>query len=258
MLTDDPADVDAFGPDGPHTVVARAILDLVQGPSRGLCIGLYGDRGSGKSTVVKQIARLAAPKSATDAPDLRIFTFDAWAHEGDPLRRAFLEELIEFLKKGESPWLPTAFADNQSAQLKGRNTKTDRTTTSSLTSSGIWLAASGLLVPVGLGLMAGGFSAPAAAWPGLALTVAPALAAATMVWWNWSKKKPKETRAEYIRSLFAQSSKSDEHSDTATTPEPTSVEFREIFCNALTKALNVNDRRLLIVLDNLYRLDPPD
>ena len=30
-----------------------------------------------------------------------VFVFDAWAHEGDPLRRSFLEKLICFCKENK-------------------------------------------------------------------------------------------------------------------------------------------------------------
>jgi len=40
--------------------------------------------------------------------DIHVFTFDAWAHQGDPLKKAFLEELITNLQSNsneEEPWL---------------------------------------------------------------------------------------------------------------------------------------------------------
>ena len=48
------------------------------------------------STVINLLKN--APQHGNDKSDeLAIFVFDAWAHEGDPLRRTFLEKLIAFL-----------------------------------------------------------------------------------------------------------------------------------------------------------------
>jgi hypothetical protein len=42
-------------------------------------------------------------------------------------------------------------------------------------------------------------------------------------------------------------------------PEPTSIEFQQLFDSAIKDALSkCSDRRLLIVIDNLDRVDPHD
>ena len=89
LLTDLPADKDAFGA---HERVARAIADVVRTEDGGRTIGLEGGWGAGKSTVVK----LLEQELAGDA-DSAAWIFDAWAHEGDPLRRSFLEGLSQAL-----------------------------------------------------------------------------------------------------------------------------------------------------------------
>ena len=51
---------------------------------------------AGKTTVVNMIRGLL-PESS----EVTVFCFDAWMHEGDPLRRTYLESLIDhFQKKG--------------------------------------------------------------------------------------------------------------------------------------------------------------
>lgn len=126
FLTDEPAEED----DGKaHQAIANAILKIVRTPDMKSCgIALLGDYGTGKSTVVRLIKKavdgasnsartdteVSSAKETTDtakgqkdctvAPTpggektvsllpldrVKIVVFDAWAHQGDPLRRAFL------------------------------------------------------------------------------------------------------------------------------------------------------------------------
>ena len=48
-------------------------------------------------------------KDWEDNDDVKVFTYDAWTHQGYPLRRAFLEELISSLqtknKEEDAGWL---------------------------------------------------------------------------------------------------------------------------------------------------------
>lgn len=95
LLSDSPADKDAFGP---HKQLADVIADLVTSSEGSRVIGLAGKWGAGKSTVISLLRELLSQRS-----NARLFVFDAWAHEGDPLRRNFLERLVDFLV--ESHWL---------------------------------------------------------------------------------------------------------------------------------------------------------
>ena len=86
LIPDTPAEVDAFGP---HERVAKAIAELVRSEAGGKMIGLEGGWGSGKSTAVNLLK-----KELESDPNVAVAVFDAWAHQGDPLRRTFLERLI--------------------------------------------------------------------------------------------------------------------------------------------------------------------
>src|SRR5688572_30777449 len=97
LIDDTPAVQDSFAPQdgpGPHQRVASAIADLVESSEQGgKVIGLEGGWGVGKSTVVNLL------RSRFDgSPNLTVIAFDAWAHEGDPLRRTYLETLIRQLQ----------------------------------------------------------------------------------------------------------------------------------------------------------------
>lgn len=77
-----------------HEKIKCSIINLLNKESEGINIGLSGTWGSGKSTIIKLLI------NAKENRDKFIFFyFDAWAHEGDPLRRIFLESFINTLKE---------------------------------------------------------------------------------------------------------------------------------------------------------------
>jgi len=57
-------------------------------------VGIDGEWGAGKSNVIEIIRKKTKE-------DFHIFTFDAWGHQEDLTRRAFLEELTDDLIKNE-------------------------------------------------------------------------------------------------------------------------------------------------------------
>jgi predicted KAP-like P-loop ATPase len=85
LLDDLPAKVDAFGA---HARIAQSIRELIATEPGGKAIALVGSWGGGKSTVINLLR--AGEESKADG--LAVFVFDAWVHEGDPLRRTFLEK----------------------------------------------------------------------------------------------------------------------------------------------------------------------
>ena len=91
LLREEADDKDAFKKHT-HENIADALSVLIEKEQGGLTIGVEGPWGGGKSTVLK-ILRRKLTKSY-------FFFFDAWAHEGDSLRRVFLESLCEYFKDG--------------------------------------------------------------------------------------------------------------------------------------------------------------
>ncbi|WP_420548194.1 P-loop NTPase fold protein [Curvivirga sp.] len=98
IVPDVPNSEDRF--DGVHGNVADTIVDLVQNPSQsGISIGIDGARGSGKSSVIKMIAKKL--NVTADNSPYNLVTIDTWSHSGDHLRRACLEKLADsLLRKG--------------------------------------------------------------------------------------------------------------------------------------------------------------
>ena len=105
-----------------HAATANAIAHLVLNEDGGRVIGLEGEWGSGKSTVVRILAdsvrSVATAKPSKDANDTRVFLFDAWAHQSDPLRRTFLETLLKKLVEWE--WITKEEGKKNTDSLTGR------------------------------------------------------------------------------------------------------------------------------------------
>lgn len=90
ILTDD-AEIKDCSKNQTHENIAENLYNLISDSNTsGLTIGLEGKWGSGKSTVIKILTEKLKPNS-----DTFIFYIDTWAHEGDPLRRIFLESFLE-------------------------------------------------------------------------------------------------------------------------------------------------------------------
>jgi predicted KAP-like P-loop ATPase len=98
FVDDHPSSSDEFRGQ-PHQGVAETLVSILTSGHGGRAIGLEGTWGSGKSTVI-DIARSKLQNTNSDTAGSQkhtFFVFDAWAHQGDPLRRVSLQELIQCL-----------------------------------------------------------------------------------------------------------------------------------------------------------------
>lgn len=269
LLDDIPATEDAFGP---HKRIADAIVSLVTSEPGGRAIGVEGGWGSGKSTVV------AFVRSDLKSHDnFRVITFDAWAHEGDPLRRTYLEGIIGDLI--DAGWIAS---DKWAKTLEELGNRLKSTTTR-ITPKPTWLggifAVSLVLVPIGTTLVTSAFRqggnasiADLSTWPWIAyLGSAVALAPLLVLLLNgvrvvlrdgfrwlrsftpWPAKRAKPT-SDW--SFLLSKAIEETRTDTTETPNPTSIEFEAHFTRAMKEALGSDPkRRLALVLDNLDRVD---
>ncbi|MBC8430953.1 MAG: hypothetical protein H8D96_03440 [Desulfobacterales bacterium] len=279
LIDDTPADEDllAFHDDiGPHERVARTIAELISSPeeSGGKTIGLEGGWGAGKTTVIKMIE-----KQLSDNEDITVLSFDAWAHEGDPLRRTYLESLIQHFKS--IGWVDKIEWNKTLDKLAKRRRVTTTRTIPKTTILGTLFVISAFLVPLGVpfletSLSKGitfGSSRPIS-WSfvfGLLFTTAPFLVlignlVRTVFKRNVNKNagessdKSQDDGKEISDWAFITGNAITEtKQDTTETPEPTSIEFEGDFRKLMREALPENsNKKAAIVLDNLDRVDPKD
>jgi energy-coupling factor transporter ATP-binding protein EcfA2 len=281
FLIDAPAEEDFFGS---HSQVAAAIADVIREADSVNIVGLLGSWGSGKSTVVRHVEN--SLKTNAGPTKAHVFTYDAWLHQNDPPRRAFLEALIgdlttqSLVKK--SDWEPRL------ADLSGRSEETKTTTTRQLSTTGKWIFLSLGLVPVGLGLLDFDllekvFGNSPSAWHLWAFRISAALVSAPLLvvlafylWWrpwrdlfrgwgffravrsaNFWLEHDEVHRGESILALLNNQSIETAENKTRISPEPTAIEFRSVFKD-VQRSLVERGTRLVIVIDNLDRLAEAD
>ena len=127
-LSDEPASSDAFG--RAHDRVAEAIAEVINTDPKvgGKMIGLEGDWGGGKSTVVELVEKRFEKDANT-----RFFLYDAWAHQGNTLRRNFIASLSKEIEQPRpKPWVsvsPISGVDSRTKWEKKRDELANRSST---------------------------------------------------------------------------------------------------------------------------------
>ena len=253
IVDDAPAGEDGFGS---HAPIADAIHEVITTESGGRTIGLQGSWGSGKSTVVRLLAE------RLDEPEYHVVLFDAWAHEGDPLRRAFLDKLIASL-------LPTGWVDekawgNRREELAHRRRIDHTRPTAKLEAPAIVAAALAalfaILLSAGPVFLELGYvdGADWPSWPGWTiygmLATGVVVVAASLV-----LRRASGDENDTWLSLLSVQSVTESRTETIETPDPTSIEFEATFRDLMRDALTSNrSRRLVLVVDNLDRVAPED
>lgn len=244
--------------DKTHEKAANVLYELITSSTRGMTVGVEGTWGSGKSTVVSLLQR----KMQTDRPkeDL-FFIFDAWAHEGDPLRRIFLESLIAAIDPdAKDAWL---------TKLLNRISNTTRTvrvkakkTASRL---GKLLFISTLFLPMGAALLSAiDYTKLVPPWTpndgadyafifGTLFCLAPFIL--LLLWALFGASSGGKRQWDIFESEATERSKQDITED----GERTSIEFERYFGKVLNHIFTSNTynyQKIIIVLDNLDRAAP--
>lgn len=255
FIIDAPASVDEIAA---HDRLAEAIAKVVR-VGKVKIIGVLGDWGSGKSTVIG-----LAQKRLEAKPDpIACFTFDAWQHQSDPQRRAFLEALVRFLEKSGAYSVPAEGIQGWRLQLERLNRQREETTTETLTHINRWTAAfavSLLLLPLGIRLIGDGSlsvedardrTATLMFIAGWSLVALPLLLAGGFA---ILRDKLKDTA---VYALLANKGPESKSETRLRDPEPSSMEFQRVFRLIVHEAA-AHGPPLAIIVDNLDRLPPAD
>lgn len=251
--------------DRTHERIADKLYQVISAESsEGMTIGLEGEWGSGKSTVI----RLLQEKLKVKKEDKTfVYYVDAWEHEGDHLRRVFLEMLIERLKKWKS-WSEDVIKklDDISDRITSKKVSKTVEHSSQMTKFGKKVAFAALLVPLGASLLTVFAECVTTKWTGIVcwefwgslfLTIAPVI----VYFEQWalnlcsSKKSEKSKKEEY--SLFETKANVDTTFETSREEERSSVEFGRYFGEILQLVAREIDK-IIMVIDNLDRINPED
>ena len=264
LLADTPAETDAFGS---HERVAGSIAEVVQTESGGKAIGLEGGWGAGKSTIVKLISQKL---SHTRESAHEIAVFDMWSHQDDPLRRTFLESLITRVQG--FGWVNKEKWDQRIAELARRRREDTTRIVPRLTRTGVGFAFTLLAIPIGSALIGAGLSllgskdasatlGAVLLLVGIIIALAPAIYYGGVRIWRIIRRgwrSEEDGGLSELPALVTGQASTESRTLVTQTPDPTSVEFESIFRDLLDEALEPENRKLLIVVDNLDRVEPSD
>tara|TARA_B100000949_G_C14268089_1_gene446003 strand:- start:967 stop:1683 length:717 start_codon:yes stop_codon:yes gene_type:complete len=75
-----------------HERIVKTLRTIISNSPESFTIGLYGDWGSGKSTIISSL------QNELKQDKIPLVLFDVWKHEGDALRRTFLNTVVGDMK----------------------------------------------------------------------------------------------------------------------------------------------------------------
>ncbi|MGJ8620335.1 MAG: P-loop NTPase fold protein [Methylophilaceae bacterium] len=259
ILYESASDQDLF-PDKTHERVSNSIHNLITKSKSGLTIGLEGSWGSGKTTVINLLhKKIKSTKQKT-----LFFLFDTWAHEGDPLRRVFLESLINKIDPNNS----SIKLQKILKEVSGHQKKVEVKSKNKTSKFANYLTISAMFIPMGAALLTSvdysklylPFNALASTlpnflfWSGFILSMSPAL---VMLYWFFYGEKDDEGKRDWSLIL---SNSTESYTQTITEDnERSSIEFGRYFQSIMEVGLSKdhnNFKDAVIVIDNLDRVDP--
>lgn len=266
VMDDSASDCDLLK-DGTHQRIADRLFDLItKSKTKGLTIGLEGSWGSGKSTVVNLLR-----KKLEETQETFVFYMDSWAHEGDFLRRAFLESFAQQLQE--------YFKEDKSIQ-KIKDKISNRVITKTIETKPVMGCIGKIcaflvvfFVPIGFLFIDNScdnltidFDAPLNTlfMSGVALVLLPSIIALVaylgrlLVQW-WKKRKTNEKINKDFTLVFWTTDTTESlTNETTKEPEKTSIEFENFFEQLLEKTYTKGFINVVCVIDNLDRINPED
>ncbi len=101
-----------------HKEIISSLKDIVVNCISPFTIGLFGKWGSGKSTIAENLQK------ELKSENIPIVIFDVWKHEGDALRRTFIQELVRQLQDATTygeKFFPEEFKLDERLDKTGRS-----------------------------------------------------------------------------------------------------------------------------------------
>lgn len=231
-----------------HEKIAQNLYEIINNCNESVTIGLEGEWGTGKSTIIKLLKDIISNK-VDNSKTIKVFCFDAWAHNNDPLRKTFLERLLIFLKDDISS------AKHKEIEKKIKTVTIQSHVKYSISRWGIAFTIAMLIFTAGLTLLGkdGFYNLEYFGWlPGNELTAVFLIAMPFLfflIYFLFNLSKEGNSIGNVILN------KEDSCTKVVLGGDKTSVEFEEFFINIVREVLCNNENRLVIVLDNLDRID---
>ena len=225
----------------PQQSLAENIASLItENDTKNHLIGLDGPWGGGKSNVVKIIASELKETH-------HCFTFDAWGHQEDLQRRAFLEELTEDLCNNQI--LPKVTWEKKLKDLLAKRKETITQTIPKLSFAIIATLLIAIVTPITKSIGEGAESQ----WVKIFITAIPALIG-LVIWICASVRAGHILGLAELYFIYKEKDVAKEEHVTISESEPSVREFQS-WMRHLSNALT--DKKLIVVFDNMDRL-PPD
>lgn len=248
FIIDEPAEEDFFKT---HSPVAKAIAHAIISNPALKVIGLLGRWGSGKSTITREVSHLLSGKDDS----YLIFSYDAWLHQNDPVRRSFLESLIDFLT--EKDLIDNDKWQTKLKRLSGALEVTDIYESPIITTEAKLFIALSFIIVFSLSFLdyqifqdaLGQSTTKAGKWT-LGLSIGLILLSGLI----WLSFKRFDISSNLFPSLILNKSFEHVNRQVHKPLETTSIEFGRAF-RELMKDLHDHSKKLIIVIDNLDRVD---
>ncbi|MFW1909837.1 P-loop NTPase fold protein [Acinetobacter ursingii] len=257
ILNDDAAIEDLFE-HKTHQHSAATLHQVINSSNGNITIGLEGSWGAGKSTVINMFRQNLIEYNETTL----FFLFDAWAHEDDPLRRIFLESLIQTI----DPEAKNSDLQELQKQLNGRKKTVEVSAKKTASRLGKLLSVCAFAVPAGIAFFnklnfdkLSFDSANPIYWTFLFFFPLSLIFLFSPVWvlLYWSKKGDVDPLTNQRNWDFFRTESTENYTqDISEQGERTSIEFQNYFQQILEISFKTkNYTKALIVIDNLDRVD---